>query len=93
MARPSGCACRSSHPATCCAASPPFEELGLDDPSLADAKLLDAMMMHPILINRHIAITGKGMKLCQPSETVLGILDTPDTGPFRLGKRSGWSRA
>ncbi|GGB31124.1 arsenate reductase (glutaredoxin) [Allosediminivita pacifica] len=60
----------------------PFDELGLDDPSLADAELIDAMMAHPILINRPIVITNKGTKLCRPSETVLEILENPDIGTF-----------
>lgn len=52
----------------------PFAELGLGDPSLSDDDLLDAMMAHPILINRPIVITPKGTKLCRPSETVREIL-------------------
>ena len=60
----------------------PFDELGLDDPSLTDADLIDAMMAHPILINRPIVITGRGTKLCRPSETVLEILENPEIGSF-----------
>ncbi len=60
----------------------PYGELGLDDPTLTDEQLLDAMMDHPILINRPIVVTDKGAKLCRPSETVLDILPKPDIGPF-----------
>ncbi|WP_459349679.1 ArsC/Spx/MgsR family protein [Rhodovulum sulfidophilum] len=59
-----------------------FDELGLDDPWLAGAEIVGAMMMHPILINGPIVIAGKGTKLCRPSEMVFEILDNPDTGPF-----------
>ena len=55
----------------------PFEELGLDDPALSDDQLLDAMIEHPILINRPIVATPLGVKLARPSETVLEILDRP----------------
>lgn len=60
----------------------PYEDLGLDDPALSDAELLDAMMAHPILINRPIVVTEKGAKLCRPSETVLEILPNPEIGGF-----------
>jgi arsenate reductase len=60
----------------------PYDELGLDDPSLTDAQLLDAMMAHPILINRPIVVTDMGVKLCRPSEAVLDVLPNPDIGPF-----------
>lgn len=60
----------------------PYDELGLDDPALTDDALLDAMIAHPILINRPIVVTGKGVKLCRPSETVLDILPTPQRGAF-----------
>jgi arsenate reductase len=60
----------------------PYDDLGLDDPSLTDAQLLDAMMDHPILMNRPIVVTDKGVKLCRPSETVLDLLPNPDIGPF-----------
>ena len=53
----------------------PFEELGLGDPTLSDAALLDAMMEHPILINRPIVVGPKGTRLCRPSEEVLSVLD------------------
>ena len=55
----------------------PYEELGLDDAGLSDDQLIDAMMAHPILINRPIVETDKGTRLCRPSETVLEILDNP----------------
>jgi arsenate reductase len=51
-----------------------FNELGLGDPSLTDDQLLDAMMAHPILINRPIVVTPKGVRLCRPSEAVIGLL-------------------
>lgn len=60
----------------------PYKELGLDDPSLTDDQLLDAMMAHPILINRPIVITLKGVRLCRPSEAVLDLLP-PQLGEFR----------
>ena len=59
----------------------PYRELGLDDPSLSDDQLLDAMMAHPILINRPIVVTPKGVRLCRPSETVLDLLP-PQQGEF-----------
>jgi arsenate reductase (glutaredoxin) len=52
----------------------PHDALGLDDPALTDAQLVDAMMAHPILINRPIVVTPLGVKLCRPSETVREIL-------------------
>jgi arsenate reductase (glutaredoxin) len=52
----------------------PYAELGLGDPSLSDDALLDAMMAHPILINRPIVVTPKGVRLCRPSEQVLDLL-------------------
>ncbi|CAH1675396.1 arsenate reductase (glutaredoxin) [Bosea thiooxidans] len=55
----------------------PYAELGLEDASLTDEALLDAMMAHPILINRPIVITDKGVRLCRPSEAVLELLDRP----------------
>ena len=55
----------------------PYEELGLADVSLADDALVDAMMAHPILINRPIVQSPKGTRLCRPSELVLDLLDTP----------------
>lgn len=52
----------------------PYAELGLADPALTDAQLIDAMMAHPILINRPIVVTDKCVKLCRPSETVMELL-------------------
>jgi arsenate reductase len=52
----------------------PYAELGLADPSLSDEQLLDAMIAHPILINRPIVVTPLGVKLCRPSEAVLDLL-------------------
>lgn len=52
----------------------PYAELGLDDPGLSDAALIDAMMAHPILINRPFVVTPQGTRLCRPSEIVLDIL-------------------
>ena len=60
----------------------PYDGLGLSDTTLADAALLDAMLAHPILINRPFVVSGKGVRLCRPSELVLDILDNPDIGPF-----------
>ncbi len=60
----------------------PYDELGLGDPDLADDQLLDRMMEHPILINRPIVVTEKGVRLCRPSEVVLDILPNPDIGLF-----------
>lgn len=61
----------------------PYHDLGLDDPSLTDDQLLDAMMAHRILINRPIVVTPRGVKLCRPSETVLELLQQPQRGEFR----------
>lgn len=52
----------------------PYAELGLDDPSLTDDQLLDAMLAHPVLINRPFVTTSQGTRLCRPSEVVLEIL-------------------
>lgn len=52
----------------------PYAELGLDDPALSDEALIDAMMAHPILINRPIVVSPDGVKLCRPSEAVLDLL-------------------
>jgi arsenate reductase (glutaredoxin) len=60
----------------------PYDELGLDDPSLSDDALIDAMLAHPILINRPIVVTPLGVRLCRPSETVLAILPSPQRGAF-----------
>ncbi len=61
----------------------PYDELKLDDPTLMDDQLIDAMMAHPILINRPIVVTPKGVRLCRPSEAVLDILPLPQHGEFR----------
>ena len=53
----------------------PYDELGLDDPSLTDAALIDAMMDYPILINRPIVVTPLGVRLCRPSEVVFDLLE------------------
>jgi arsenate reductase len=55
----------------------PYAELGLGDPTLTDDALIDAMMAHPILINRPIVVTEKGAALCRPSEKVLSLLANP----------------
>lgn len=60
----------------------PYEELGLGDASLADEQLIDAMMAHPILINRPIVVTPLGTRLCRPSETVLALLPQEQRGSF-----------
>lgn len=60
----------------------PHDELGLDDPSLTDDALVDAMMAHPILINRPLVVTPLGVRLCRPSETVLEILPGAQRGAF-----------
>ena len=52
----------------------PYAELGLADESLSDSQLIDAMLAHPILINRPIVVTASGVRLCRPAETVLQIL-------------------
>lgn len=59
----------------------PFQELKLDDPALSDDDLLDAMMAHPILINRPLVVTPNGVRLCRPSEAVLDLLP-PQEGEF-----------
>lgn len=60
----------------------PYDELGLDDEKWSDDQLVDFMMEHPILINRPIVVTEKGIRLCRPSEVVLDILPNADIGPF-----------
>ncbi len=60
----------------------PFTELELDDPKLTDDDLLDAMLQHPVLINRPIVTTSLGTKLCRPSEAVLEILPVPMPNGF-----------
>ena len=58
----------------------PYAALGLDDPALSEDDLLDAMMAHPILINRPIVATPLGVRLCRPSEAVLDLLAAPQRG-------------
>jgi arsenate reductase (glutaredoxin) len=60
----------------------PYKELGLDDPKWTDGQLIEQMLAHPILINRPIVVTPKGVRLCRPSEAVLDILPDPDIGRF-----------
>ena len=69
----------------------PYKELGLDDPDLTDDQLLDAMMAHPILINRPIVVTPKGVRLCRPSEEVLGS-PAAAAGRVRQGRRRARGR-
>ncbi len=65
----------------------PYDALGLDDLALTDDQLIDAMMAHPILINRPIVVTPNVVRLCRPSETVLDIL--PHLKPGELPKEDG----
>ena len=81
----------------------PAEALGLTDPSVPDAALLDAMLIHPVLVNRPIVCSPLGTRLCRPSETVLDLLPRLPPGPLykedgalivtengiRVGKPSG----
>ena len=60
----------------------PYDELGLDDPKWSDDELIDFMLAHPVLINRPIVVTEKGVRLCRPSELVLDILANPHIGTF-----------
>jgi arsenate reductase len=60
----------------------PYADLGLGDPSLGDEQLLDAMLQHPILINRPLVVTLLGVRLCRPSEVVLDILPAAQKGAF-----------
>src|SRR6478672_4335021 len=59
-----------------------YRELGLDNPALSDDALLDAMLSHPILINRPFVVTPAGTRLCRPSELVLDILPLAQQAPF-----------
>jgi arsenate reductase len=61
----------------------PYHDLGLDDATLTDDQLLDAMLAHPILINRPIVVTPLGVKLCRPSEAVLDLIPAPQLREFR----------
>ncbi len=60
----------------------PYDELGLGDASLSDDALLDAIVAHPILMNRPIVVTPLGTRLCRPSEAVLDILPLPQRAAF-----------
>ena len=60
----------------------PYAELGLDDDRLADTALVDAMMAHPVLINRPLVVSPLGVKLCRPSEAVLDLLPVQQRGAF-----------
>jgi len=60
----------------------PYEQLGLAEDRFSDDELLDAMLAHPILINRPVVVTPLGTKLCRPSEAVLDILPDPQQGAF-----------
>jgi arsenate reductase len=60
----------------------PYHDLKLGDPKWTDDELIDFMLAHPILINRPIVVTEKGVRLCRPSEVVLDILPNPDIGRF-----------
>ena len=60
----------------------PYAELGLGDASLSDDALLDAMIAHPVLINRPLVVSPLGVKLCRPSEAVFDLLPEPQRGAF-----------
>ena len=60
----------------------PYEALGLGNAALTDDQLLDAMLAHPILINRPFVVVEKDVRLCRPSEVVVEILPNPDIGQF-----------
>jgi arsenate reductase len=60
----------------------PYRDLKLDDPKWTDEQLIDEMLAHPILINRPIVVTPKGVRLCRPSEAVLDILPNANIGRF-----------
>lgn len=60
----------------------PFADLGLGNPDLTDAQLIDAMMAHPILINRPLVVSPLGVKLCRPSEEVLDLIPAEQRGAF-----------
>jgi arsenate reductase len=60
----------------------PYLELGLDAPAKSDSELIDAMLAHPILINRPFVVTALGVRLCRPSELVLDIVPQPQRGAF-----------
>ncbi len=60
----------------------PYADLGLGDPSLTDNALLDAMIAHPVLINRPLVVSPLGVRLCRPSEAVLDLLPEAQRGAF-----------
>lgn len=60
----------------------PFADLGLGDPALGDDRLLDAIEAHPVLLNRPIVVTPRGVRLCRPSEVVLDLLPEEGLEPF-----------
>lgn len=60
----------------------PYDELQLDNPALSADDLIDAMVLHPILMNRPIVVTALGTRLCRPSEAVLDILPAAQRGAF-----------
>jgi arsenate reductase len=60
----------------------PYNELGLGDPKWTDEQLIGFMLTHPILINRPIVVSPLGTRLCRPSETVLGLLPSPQRASF-----------
>jgi len=60
----------------------PFAELGLGNPELTDAQLIDAMMAHPVLINRPLVVSPLGVKLCRPSEAVLDLIPAAQQTAF-----------
>ena len=60
----------------------PFADLGLGNPDLTDAQLVDAMMDHPVLINRPLVVSPLGVKLCRPSEEVLDLIPAGQRGAF-----------
>ena len=72
----------------------PYAELNLADPKWSDDELIDFMLAHPILIQRPIVVTDKGVRMCRPSELVLDLLDEPATSFVKedgevVGKKSG----
>jgi arsenate reductase (glutaredoxin) len=73
----------------------PYAELGLGEAKWSEGELIDFMMAHPILINRPIVVTPKGVRLCRPSEKVLDLLPKPNIGRFEKedGEVVGESRA
>jgi arsenate reductase len=65
----------------------PAKELGLLEPNVADETILDAMLEHPVLVNRPLVASPRGVRLCRPSEIVLDLLDRLPPGP--LAKEDG----